>query len=269
MTTNAVVAAAEAEQAALAELAKSTALAKERGSVPEQSGGSFLKMGKDGIWVWGRENIEVQPGSHWAIDPFSMMTGLVCWTNHPEGSGKKNTKLGEVLVPAGRHKVVEGEMASHLDDKGNEWPWTAIAQVKLICINGEDEGTEVIYNTSSQGGTALLAEWFAEMSKQIANATPTAIVSLSHSTYNHTQWGKTYKPSFEYEDWRSLSSTKPVAAPDEEPAAQVEDKSEAAAPEPEAEKEAAPARRRRPAATEAEPAAEEAPKPTRRRRPAA
>ena len=39
----------------------------------------LLRMLKGGSWVCGREDAEVEPDSTWAINPFSILHGYVCW----------------------------------------------------------------------------------------------------------------------------------------------------------------------------------------------
>ena len=55
-----------------------------------QSGGGvpFLKLSKSGRWMYGAEAIEVEEGSTWAINPYSIEHGFACW-----GDGEL---LGEV-----------------------------------------------------------------------------------------------------------------------------------------------------------------------------
>src|SRR5690606_30092879 len=79
-------------------------------------GDPFLRLLTDGTWVYGADNVEVQEGSLWALNPFSIMHGWVSWTDHP---GKQaNEIVGEVMVPAGQPLPAQTE----LRDTG--WPWT-------------------------------------------------------------------------------------------------------------------------------------------------
>ena len=45
-----------------------------------QSGEMYIKMGKDGRWTMGADELELEEGSEWAINPMSFATGwsLTC-----------------------------------------------------------------------------------------------------------------------------------------------------------------------------------------------
>jgi len=232
------------QQERLAGLA--TAVNKTQQTAPRVGTDPFLKMGKDGIWTYGQKDIEVQDGSMWAISPFSYRTGYTCWSDYDDESGKKNENFGKVTVELGAEPVNINNLAQHVDpDSGQTWKWAPVVECELVCISGEDEGTRVLYQTSSTGGLRLMSDYLDKLGTNIQKNTPVAIVKLDHDHYMHKQWGKTYTPEMEYVEWRALDD---AAAP----AAQIE-----AAPE----KGDTP-----PLAKEADGAA---PAPTRRRRPAA
>ena len=46
---------------------------REPGPTSVAGGGKpLLRLLRDGIWVYGQENIEVQEGSHWAVNPMQL-----------------------------------------------------------------------------------------------------------------------------------------------------------------------------------------------------
>lgn len=51
----------------------------------------ILKMDRTGHWVFGADQDEVEPGSKWAVNPFSFLHGFIAW-----GDG---AVLAEKLVP--------------------------------------------------------------------------------------------------------------------------------------------------------------------------
>ena len=65
-----------------------------RQAIPTSSTVPILRMGTDGIWVYGQENIEVEDESRWAINPVSIMHGYVCWTNYPKEAKKEERTSG-------------------------------------------------------------------------------------------------------------------------------------------------------------------------------
>ena len=280
MSDTTAVAAAQAAQGALAGLKKAAAKTKEE--LPAVTGmHPYLKLEKTGNWVYGPEDIEVQEGSLWAINPLSFKHGWTCWTSYPSDMKKKNENKGKVMVPLGADKPEVENLTQYMDpdglNNGQPWPWTAAMSVELTCLNGEDEGTVVVYDTNSTGGVRLLSAYFDKMMAHLDTEDPVAIVTLDSDSYKHQTYGKVITPLFEYEDWVGLDEVLDGKAP------AIEDKGEPEA-EPEVDEvipdepdvedaevvdEEPPKRtRRRPAAETSEPEGE-APKPTRRRRPAA
>ena len=179
-------------------------------TIVTSGGDPFLRLLTDGVWVYGADNVEVQDGSLWALNPFSIMHGFVSWTDHP---GKQaNEIVGEVMVPAGSPLPIQSE----LQDTG--WPWTQQLSVQLRCMNGEDVGTQVLYKTSSTGGMNALKATINKIMAHIEEdiETPVALVSLETDHYMHKKWGKTYVPVLDVQKWIALADEAPDV--DDEPA---------------------------------------------------
>jgi len=172
-------------------------LAKVQASIPTAGGEPILRMGKDGIWIYGAENIEVEKGSKWAVNPLSLQHGYICWKKIPEGSKEKPEKLGEVLVSMFEDKPVK----AGLPDYGH--PWVEQTSVGLRCISGEDEGEQTEYKPSSVGGSnamkAIIGAIMAQLDKDPEHPVP--VVLLQSDSYIHSTWGKTYTPEIKIIDW--------------------------------------------------------------------
>jgi hypothetical protein len=263
----------------------------------------FLRMLKSGRWVYGQNNMRVQEGSLWAINPLSFKSGYVCWTDYPDDAKKKNKMLNKIMLPLGSELPDESDLKQFFDDadeynNGQPWPYNPNMSVEMTCVSGEDKGKTVLYETSSKGGLGLLGAdgYLDKMENMVDEGTPVAIIRLVNDEYDHPTWGETLTPDFEYVEWRSLSDDTAVETTDEEeedeapkrtrsrsskPAKQIEkDEAEDVEAEDEDEEDEAPRRRRdepedaeeppkrrrsRPAGDEDEDAGE-APEPTRRRR---
>lgn len=207
-----------------------------RQAIPTSSTDPILRMGTDGIWVYGQENIEVEEESEWAINPVSIQHGYVCWTNKEKGEGK-NELLGEVYAPMSAAPIDP----TTLPDKG--WPWKPATTVRLKCVSGDDEGTEVIYKPSSVGGANVMQTLLDAIEKQLDAGTDeiVPVVELVNDNYQHKQYGKTYVPQFDIKSWVTMDG--PVEG-------------EGDAPEPEAEKPAPKADKKKKADKKPEPEAE-------------
>lgn len=214
------------------------------------SGGlAFLRLLKSGIYAYGPENIEPEPGSTWGINPYSLAHGFACW-----GDGEL---LDERMVPFNQQPPMRGE----LPDYGHEW--TQQVAMQLQCLDGEDEGVNVLYKGTSTGlrnaVKKLIDEIIAQAQVNANHIVP--VVELECDSYQHKKYGEIFFPVLDVKKWISIddASDAPSQVEADQPAAE----SEEAAPEP-----AQPARRRRRAAAKADTAkpAEEAPTGTNKRR---
>lgn len=205
-------------------------IAKSRQETILPGGKPFLRLITDGTWVYGQEDTDVQEGSYWVVNPMSILHGWSCWTNYPKG--RKNELLGEVMGP------VYDDRPHRPEDKG-EWPFKEQKGFDLRCLTGDDEGTEVVYKTSSVGGMRAVDGVLSDIQRQIAEnpAFLCPIYELQVDSYKHTNYGKTYIPIFTLIGWCDMEGNR---AP-----AEGEAKTAIAAPAAEPEK---PARKRRAAA---------------------
>lgn len=190
-----------------------------RQALPTSSTVPILRMGTDGIWVYGQENTEVEDDSLWAVNPLSIQHGYVCWTNKEKGEGK-NELLGEVYAPMAADPVDFANLKDH------GWPWKPAACVTLKCTSGEDEGVEVVFKPSSAGGMNVMQKLLTEIEKQLDTGTDAIVpvVELSNDNYIHKQYGKTYVPILDVDSWLTMDG------PAAEEAVQQEEKPARAKP---------------------------------------
>ena len=194
----------------------------------------FLRMGKDGVWVYGADNTEVEDKSLWAINPFSMSMGFIAWG--AEKTPEEGTVLGEQMARIGEPPIQRGV----LPDVGAEW--TPCCSFELVCLNGEDKGVNVLFKTNSVGGRRA----FADMMQLVAAAMDDAegkcvpIIQLDSDHYPHKKYGKIYTPVFDVKKWVMPSAEEIGGAP-----AKQEEKAPQAAQDKTAAAEEGPVRRRR------------------------
>lgn len=207
-------------------------------AIPRAGGEPILRMGRDGVWIYGAENMEVQPGSIWAANPHSLIHGFVCWKKLPEGSKEAPELLGQELVSMYTPLPVK----SALPDLGH--PWTACVGINFKCTNLEDEGEQVIYKPNSTGGLNAMGELVASVMSQAdkdpANIVP--LIRLDNDHYQHPTWGKTYVPILTLMGWTGMDvadagTAAPAPAetapqPEPEPAPAPQPTRRRAAPQP-------------------------------------
>lgn len=172
-------------------------------TITTAGGDPYLRLLKDGSWVYGAENVEIEEGSEWAINPLSLMHGFSAWTDYKK---KANEKLGEVMVQAFQALPPRTDLREIKDEEGNVCEWNQQLSLQFQCLNGEDEGTQVQYNTTSVGGMKAVKEILNAIARQLEKDedNPVPVVLLKSDSYQHRSYGKTYFPIFEIIDWVPL-----------------------------------------------------------------
>ena len=243
--SNAVTKPAASGLAALGALR--TGLSNVRAKLPEAGGSPYLRLLKDGDWVFGQEDHAVAKGTEAVINPMSIKHGYSCWTNRQPGQGK-NESLGELMVGLGATLPAMHELEQHTDPQhGTPCPWKDQISLDVKFLSGKHKGTQVLYKVSSVGGLNACKGILDAIMAKLDEGTPFVcpIVTFDSDSYKHNTYGKTYVPKIEVVGWMDLEGNEEDG--DEEPAALE-------APKPADEVVKAP---------EPEPVAEE---PTRRRR---
>jgi hypothetical protein len=196
--------------------------AKTRMTTEASGDASFIKMTRAGMWVYGADDLDIEPDSVWAVNPNSFISGFVAW-------GDTGTPLGEEMRSIMEDPIVMVD----LQDVGAKW--TQQFGFEMACTNGEDKGVQVIYKTNSKGGrnavSALLDEVLHHIKENPSDPAVVPLVTLGSSSYKHKKFGKVYTPLFSLESWATIDGVQPAKL--EEPEAEPE-------PEP-----APPTRRRR------------------------
>ena len=198
----------------------STALRSIQNEVGASANMVILKMDKTGHWVFGADQTEVEDDSLWAVNPFSFVHGYICW-----GDGEV---LAEKMVGVAE-PLPELEPAPAASKRG----WEMQVGMTLACTDGEDEGMQARYSTTSVGGKKAVQALAIAIADQVEKneAKPVPLVRLKKEHYQHKSYGRIYTPVFDIVDWVSMDATSSDAAE--------------AATEDEASAEETPRRRRR------------------------
>lgn len=227
-----------------------TGLANVQQNIQGSSGGvQLLRLLKSGVFAMGQENIEPEEDSLWAVNPYSVMHGFACW-----GDGVLHD---ERMVPFSQQPPNRAE----LPDYGN--PWQPQIAMVLACLNGEDEGLNVLYKGTSLGlqnaAKELITAIIAQLKNDKVNIVP--VVTLEADSYQHKKHGQIFYPVLEIQNWISMDGTG-ADLPDDE--SEAEPEGEAA--EPASEPATQTRRRRRRAAAQSDDAPEPQQSSNRRRR---
>ena len=154
----------------------------------------FLRLMRTGIFVYGQENIEVEEGSHWAINPYSIQHGFACW-----GDGEL---LGESMVPFSQQPPPQNE----LPDYGEKWGQQVSLQMQ--CLDGEDTGVNVLYKGTSVGMRNAIKTLIDQIINQAAHDPKhvVPVVTLESDSYKHKKYGDIFYPVLTIDKWISIDS---------------------------------------------------------------
>jgi len=190
----------------MADLAKqlSAGIAESRSQTVIPGGKPFLRLLKDGSWVYGGEDIEVEEGSRWCVNVLSLAHGWCCWVD----VGGKNELKGETMVPMSRPRPAQPAPIMGKD-------FSEQRSFELKCMDGEDAGTEVQYKVASIGGMRAVDGLLAEIQTQLLQNPEFAfpVLELAADHYNHKKYGKTYTPILNRVGWANMEGVMQSDAP--------------------------------------------------------
>lgn len=190
-----------------------TGLVESRTQLVAPGGGKpLLRLLKDGHWVYGQDDAEVEKGSKWAINVKTLGWGSVCWTKY---EGQKNKRLGLVCGPMSQPKPptpapIEG------------FPFVDYFTFDALCVSGRDKGTEVTYGTNSVGGTRAMTKLRDALINRLQTPEgpryPCPVITLEQEDYKG-DYGKIFNPIWPIVGWADLGGNlaptegKPASSP--------------------------------------------------------
>lgn len=183
-------------------------------------GAVFLKF-KEGYYSYGSDSTEPQEGSKWVVNPWSMTHGWILFDNKFEFVEQRS------VVPAAESLPGKPENPSPEISKSG---WQEQFSFSLMCLNGDDKGLEVLFNTSSTGGIKACKQLIAAFSVHVNNdpageQTPLPVIELlADSYYNKTYRRTVHFPVFKIVDFIGADDLQGLAAPAEEEKAEPQRK---------------------------------------------
>lgn len=200
----------------------------------KKGGEPYLRLLKDGIWVYGADDVEVEAGSAWAVNPLSIMHGYSCWKRGVDPETKKERTneggpLGEAMVSASLPMPVVSALPDYTSGGG---VWAQTFSVSLKCLTGTDKGEQVLYKTNSVGGIAEFDKLLSAIGVQLEadEDHPVPVIILDVESYKHKSYGKTFVPVFAIKQWVALSEDLPDIQKDLDEEGDDEPAAEAPAP---------------------------------------
>jgi hypothetical protein len=162
-------------------------------------GKPFLRLLRNGTWVYGQNNELVEPGSRWAINLASLSRGWVCWDD--------GELLGQIMASVQAPRLAKPAPVNGVEFKEQ-------FGFELTCIDGEGTGVEVIYRNNSYGFTAAFDDLMARIrdrySKDKAYYWP--VVQLEQESYDHKKYGEIWNPILTVVGWANEAGEFPETA---------------------------------------------------------
>jgi len=173
-------------------------IAESRAQTIVAGGKPFFRMGRSGAFIFGQSNEEVQEGSRWAVNIMTMSHGWSCWVDG--GPNQANALAGEVMT------VMTNPLPPRPDPIGDA-AYKDQRSFEMKCLDGADQGTEVIYKINSVGGIRAVAELLDAIHAQLAWASdyPCPVLTFSSDSYPHKKWGQIYVPIFTVVGWADMN----------------------------------------------------------------
>ncbi len=182
--------------------------------------GEFMKFVK-GDYVYGIDQNGVDEESEWAVNPSSFVCGYQAWGN--------SRLLGEEVAGMNEPPVIKANLPIHsylfTDPKTKEKEeldaeWAPLRGFQLVCVNGEDLGTQCFISGTSRGFRSAATELFNEVVAHMENvdiSTPVPIIVLEGDSYKHKDptIGTVQIPIFNVVDWADADATT-VPEPDDD-----------------------------------------------------
>jgi hypothetical protein len=171
------------------------------------SGGSSKPMlsfkSREGSWQIGRQRNIVEADSNWLINILTAEHGYVAFDN--------DNKPKSVMAPA--HKPMPDR--AELPDIGFEW--NEQRSFELKCLDGQDQGIEVEFRTTTYGGIAAFNDVFDEVKTRFNGGQHEGKlfpkVRLEQSSYPHPSFGKIANPVFTIVGWETVDGPTSEPAP--------------------------------------------------------
>ena len=172
----------------------------------DSDGSQYLKMDKTGAWVFGADELDVEEGVLFAVNPNSFSTGFIAWDD--------GSPLDEAMALITEPAVIYSALAVHTGVK-----WDAQIGFQLKCLSGLDEGTELLYKSTSKGGKSAFKELVnAVLTRAKAGETEIVpVVELLSSSYKHKKYGKIFTPVISVVRWMGMDGTPAEVEPEVEP----------------------------------------------------
>lgn len=155
-------------------------------------GVNYLKFTKTGMWVFGRDDDEIDADEVIAINPASFTIGWQGWRDGMPVEGP--------VLPIGRRAELPPESELEAIPPSEMNGWNKMLGVTLKTMS---DGTTLQYNTTSYGGKQAITKLMKDVGLgiQAHPEAPVPLVKLSVDSYKHAKYGKINSPVITVVGW--------------------------------------------------------------------
>jgi hypothetical protein len=152
----------------------------------------FMKMTKQGVFLYGIEENTVPDNELWAVNPDSFKLGVIGWQG--------GTVVGEDMVPIGSVPIPRIQDQEPIKSKDPSDGWKEQLSFEMKQVDGE---AEVLFKTSSVGGISAGSKLAGQIGMHLQSepGTPIAAVTLTSESYKHKKFGTIFNPVFTVLSW--------------------------------------------------------------------
>jgi hypothetical protein len=190
--------------------------------------GDLLRFTKQGDWVAGQEETEIEEGTELIMGLNTLKRGWQKWADSKPVDARMGF-VSEGFRPCNREELgdLDEDEWEELDGQARD-PWQDTMQVLLITPKGDQVYT---YATSSKSGKTALGEVskvYGDRLQDGEDEDAMPVITLQSSFYKHKTYGKIMIPVFELTDKWVLPPVKKEAAA--QPKGKAKDKPAVAKP---------------------------------------
>lgn len=175
-----------------------TALRRSADTVSAGGNKPFLKFTKFGEWMYGTDNVEIEPTEEWAVNVARAACGWVGWGDKAHGT--EGQPMGEefAYVMAGEQMKTEDE----LPEIDGQWAQAISLEFKEV-----DGSTELLWKASSKGAKDSYAALMVKVAEKLEEEDPYffPVVTMSRSSYQHDKYGKIFTPVLDVVRWVNIN----------------------------------------------------------------
>ena len=158
-----------------------------RANAPEN--GAFMKVTEMCKLIYGEDEIEVEDGSLWAVNPNSLQVGFITWSEDDQTTAPLEEKMAFIIGDNAESEILRSDMENHPNSRTNSQ-----MAISVSCLTGADKGQLCQFKSSSMKGRASIERLWRELvgaMPEDSAKTHVPVVSLAPTIVKNKKKGST------------------------------------------------------------------------------